>query len=100
MADNHDILAHFSSRLDNLPDLYAAVVQRERRLRADASLGGQSHMGNQYIRSGFRHGFCLLRIEDVWTGEHIQLVCFTDHVNLQSVSHSCLLQVSSEFAVN
>ena len=80
--------------------IFYAVIKGERGLGADGALGGKTHMGNEYVRTGFGHGLCLLGIEYVGAGEHVKLMCLSDHLDLKAVAHAGLFEVLAEYTVD
>ena len=57
-------------------------------------------MRHQNIRARLGHCLRLLRIEYVGAGQHVQLMGFAHHLDLQAVAHAGLLQILPEDAVD
>src|ERR687897_506253 len=91
--DRHRRVAH---RLDQLD----AFVQRERGLRPDRPLRGESHVRHEHIRSGARHRLRRLRVEDIGSREEPERPRLSDHLDLEVVSHPRLLEVRAEGPVD
>src|ERR1035441_1695572 len=57
-------------------------------------------MSYQQVCPGSRHSPCILFVEDIGTGEQIQRMGQSNHLDFQFVSHACLFEILPEIAVN
>ncbi len=76
------------------------LIECDGRPGADGPFGGQSHVRDQEVRAGFRHGLRLGFIEDVRAGEQVQFMRACNHLNFLAVSHAGFLQILAEKAID
>ena len=100
MAEHDDLGIDPLRHVPDLLDPRHAVVERQRRGRADGTRGRQAHVRDQDIGAGVGHLLCFVRVEDVRRGEQIEVVGGFNHGDFLVVAHACFLEVLPEGAVD
>src|SRR5690606_28188286 len=97
----HDHLGvHPQRGLRPCVDAGHAVVQSERRLRADRSAGGEAHVTDDDVGARLRHLGGFLLPEDVGGRQQIERPGRAYQVDLVTVAHAGFLEVRAEHAVD
>ena len=81
-------------------DLRRAVLELQRRLRADRAAGRQPEMADDDVGAGLRHRRGLALAEDIGRRQHVLGMRLGDHVDLEPVGHAGLFEIGAEDAVD
>ena len=100
VAEDEDVRRDLDGRVVHRLDEVDALVERSRRLRADRASRRQAHVRDEDVGPGLGHRAGVLRREDVRTRQQVELPGGPDHVHLERVAHSRLLEVLAEHAVD
>ena len=100
MAKDQNLPINLPRPIRNLLNAAHALIQRHRRLSANAARSRQPHMRDQHIRPGLGHLLRFLDVEHVRRRQQVHFVRGADHGHFGAVGHARLLEVFPEIAVD
>ena len=81
-------------------DQFDAVVERERRLGADAPARGETHVTHDDVGAGLGHRHRTVLVEHIRRRQQVEVAGDGDHVDLVVVAHARLFEILSKHTVD
>jgi len=100
VTDDEEVGVDRAAGRGELHDAVDRLVHRQRHARADGAAGCQADMRHQHVRTRLSHRHGLVGVEDIRSGQQIQLMRLRNGLDLLVVAHAGGFQVGTEVAVD